>query len=143
MHTAALLLTLAPFLAPHRSAAEEPAPGAAQEAPLPRRGALGLSFSPLARKAAEKAGLARGEGLVANEPTPGLTAAALSIQAGDVVLRLNGTPVASGTIGAAIRAIPAGSPIEFDVLRNEERLKLRGVLLEKPRDPGTDSYEVI
>ena len=46
------------------------------DAPLPRRGALGLSFKPLGKKDAEKHGLKAGEGLVANEPVAGLTAAA-------------------------------------------------------------------
>lgn len=112
------------------------------DAPLPRRGALGLSFKPLGKKDAEKHGLKSGEGLVANEPVAGLTAAALGFQAGDVVLKMNGAPVSAATIGDAIRATPAGTKLAFDVVRKGEALRLEGALAEKPRDPGTDTYSV-
>jgi len=145
MKLAANLLALLALLASTKLHAQAPTstPSATLEQPLPRRGTLGLSFSALPRKQAEKAGLARGEGLIANAPTPELTAAKLGFEAGDVVLRLNGAAVSSGTIGAAIRATPAGSLVEFEILRKDQPLKLSGALLEKPRDPGNENYEVL
>lgn len=143
MNVATALLLLLPFTAP------APLPAQSSEAidvsaqPLPRRGALGLSFSPLPKKQAEKAGLASGEGLIANAPVPGLTAEKLGFQAADVVLRFNGAPVAVATIGAAIRATPAGAQVEFEILRKDQPMKLSGALLEKPRDPGNENYEVV
>jgi pimeloyl-ACP methyl ester carboxylesterase len=145
MKLATTLLTLLSLLAPTalHAQSQTSTPGATLEQPLPRRGALGLGFSALPRKQAEKAGLARGEGLIANAPTPGLTAEKIGFEAGDVVLRFNGAAVSTGTIGAAIRATPAGSQVEFEILRKEAPLKLRGELLEKPRDPGNENYEVV
>ena len=143
MNPATTLLALFALFAPTALHAQTPAPSATLEQPLARRGALGLSFSALPRKQAEKAGLARGEGLIANAPTPGLTAAKIGFEAGDVVLRFNGAAVSASTIGAAVRATPAGSLVEFEILRKDQPLKLRGELLEKPRDPGNENYEVL
>jgi pimeloyl-ACP methyl ester carboxylesterase len=113
------------------------------DAPLPRRGALGLGFKPLAKSQAEKHGLKAGEGLIAQTPVPGLSAEKLGIEAGDVVLQLNEAPVSAATIGDVIRKTAAGSTLEFSILRKDQPLALRGPLLEKPRDPGSDKYEVV
>lgn len=111
--------------------------------PLPRRGSLGVGFTPLTGKQAEEHGLARGEGLVAGTPVPGLSAEKLGLQSGDRVLRLNGEVVRSSTIQGVLRGLPAGSALSLEVVRAGQVLKLDGPLLERPRDPGTASYEVI
>lgn len=133
-------------LPPHVDAPSMPTVSISEEphvdAPLPRRGALGLSFKPLGKKDAEKHGLKAGEGLVANDVVAGLTGAALGIQAGDIVLRLNGAPVSTSTIRDAIGAVPAGSTLALEVVRQGETKRMEGPLLEKPRDPGTDVYSV-
>lgn len=142
--TTSLLLVLAlnpttPPSAPHQSAA-----GGTQTAePLPRRGALGLGFKPLSKSQAEKHGLKAGEGLVANAPAPGLTAEALGFRSGDIVLKLNGSPVAASTIGDVIRSTAAGSKLAFAIVRDEKPESLEGLLLEKPRDHGNENYEVV
>jgi hypothetical protein len=110
---------------------------------LPRRGQLGVGFTPLTSKQAEEHGLARGEGLVAGTPTPELTAEKLGLQNGDRVLRLNGEVVSSSMIQGALRSLPAGSALSLEVVRKGQVLKLNGPLLERPRDPGTANYEVI
>ncbi len=111
--------------------------------PLPRRGSLGLSFKPLPRKEAEKHGLKAGEGLIANAPTPGLTAEALGLRPGDVVLSLAGKPVAASTIGEVIRSTAAGTVLDFAIVRDGQPQNLKGPLLEKVRDPGTENYAVV
>lgn len=138
-----LLLSLVFAASPTPPSAQGPTPNTSAEQPLPRRGALGLSFSALPRSQAEKLGLAAGEGLIANAPTPGLTAEKLGVQAGDVVLRMNGAPVAVATIGAAVRALSAGAELSFEISRKGQPLTLKGALLEKPRDPGNANYEVV
>ncbi|MCY2959026.1 MAG: alpha/beta fold hydrolase [Planctomycetota bacterium] len=142
MNTALLLLltlSLSPTSAPSAHANDT----AQVSEPLPRRGTLGLSFSPLSKSQAEKHGLAAGEGLVAQAPAPGRTAEKIGIQAGDIVLKLNGEPVKSSTIGDVIRSTRSGTKLSFSIVRKEQPLTLEGALQEKARDPGTDDYEVI
>lgn len=110
---------------------------------LPRRGALGLSFSPLPPDQAEKLELATGQGLVAQQPVPNLTAEKIGIKAGDIIVSLNGQTVTAQTIGKMIRDLPAGSKITFQVFRNGKPIDISGTHIEKPRDPGNSNYEVI
>jgi uncharacterized protein len=118
------------------------APAAMEEA-LPRRGALGMSFKALPKKKAEELGLAAGEGLIAGAPIAGLSADKLGLQADDVVLKVNDQAPSTTTIAGMIRNLPAGSPLSFSIMRKDQALKLEGTLIEKPRDPGTDRYEVL
>jgi hypothetical protein len=130
----AWLLISNPAAAAQTATAAAPAEAPSADAPknnqpLPRRGALGLSFSGLSKSLAEKHGLGSGEGLVATTPVPGLTAAALGFQPGDVVLRLNGTPLKAATIGKLMREIPAGDELRFEIVRKDEPQVLSGKLL--------------
>ena len=113
-----------------------------RDEPLPRRGALGLGVESLFKKESEKHGLAGGQGVRAKEPVPGLTAHALGVRAGDIVLELDDQPVSTATLASVVRAKPAGSKITLDILRDGETKRLEGVLAEKPRDPGTELYSV-
>lgn len=132
---------------PTESAAQpaSPAPnrGQALGEALPRRGTLGISFTPLPGRQAEAQGLSKGEGLVARAPLAGSTSEKLGFREGDKVLRLNGQPVRVDSIGRILRETPAGTQLAFEVLRGESKQTLSGPLLEKPRDPGTEEYEVI
>jgi len=143
--SASLLLSLAFLPATPIVGSNEPSIGDEKRVaePLPRRGSLGLSFKPLSKKQAEKHGLGEGEGLVANAPSPGLTAEAIGLRAGDVILSLNGKPVSASTIGEVIRSTASGSVLDFAILRDEEPMDIRGPLMEKRRDPGTDNYDVV
>ena len=109
---------------------------------LPRRGALGLAFAPVPADVASKNGLKQGEGLVCQAPIKGLTAEKIGLKAGDLVLSLNGQPVAASTIGATIRQTPAGTKLTFKVIRDGKEMELSAPLMEKPRDPGNANYEV-
>ncbi len=110
--------------------------------PLPRRGALGLSFSPAPAEAAEKHGLKSGEGLVAGAAVPGLTAEKLGIKSGDLILSINGQSVSAQKIGAFVRELPSGKEVKFQVIRDGKPLEIKGILMEKPRDPGNQNFKV-
>ncbi|MFO0958691.1 MAG: PDZ domain-containing protein [Isosphaeraceae bacterium] len=108
---------------------------------LPRRGALGLAFSPLPPDQAERLRLE--SGLLVQRPLPGLSAEKAGVKAGDVVVALNGKTVEMGTVAATVRELPAGKPLVLSVVRDGEKLELETTLLEKPRDPGNAQYEVV
>ncbi|MBX7133160.1 MAG: alpha/beta fold hydrolase [Fimbriimonadaceae bacterium] len=113
-----------------------------QAEPLPRRGALGLSFSPAPPEVVAAHKLASGQGLVCQAPIKGLTAEKIGLKAGDIVLTLNGKPVSASMIGSTIRETKSGSTLNFQVVRDGKVIDVAGTLLEKPRDPGTADYSV-
>lgn len=109
---------------------------------LPRRGALGVSFSPVPADLASKHNLKPGEGLLAGATTPGLTAANAGIKAGDLITQINGKPAVAATLNSTVRGIPVGQQFEFTVIRDGQTLTLRAPLTERPRDPGGANYDV-
>ncbi|MBL8068813.1 MAG: PDZ domain-containing protein [Armatimonadetes bacterium] len=143
------LLALTQISIVHQNAPSVETPPAAvvgqelQQDGLPRRGALGLSFTPMPPEKAAGFGLSEGQGLVSQQPAPDLTADKMGVKAGDIILRLNGDPVSAQSIGRVIREIPAGSELTFRIVRNGKQSDLRGKLLEKPRDPGNGNFQVI
>ncbi len=116
---------------------------ATNTAPLPRRGALGVPFTPVPQEQAAALDLKPQQGVVAMTPTAGMTGAQAGLQPGDVVLALNGTPVGPATIAATVRELPAGKPLTLSVVREGKPLELKTTLLEKRRDPGNANYEVV
>lgn len=74
-----------------------------------------------------------GRGAVINLVTPGSPAAAAGIQAGDVVIAADRSPVdGQAAFVAAIRDKSPGDSIDIVVLRDGERLTLTAVLAERP-----------
>ena len=120
----------------------ETLPLAQQPGSLPRRGALGLPFSPPTPDQVATYKLSPGEGLVAMTPVEGLTGAKAGIRAGDLLIAMNGKPVKASTIGTTIRDTPSGQTLKFSVIRDGKPLELTSQLTEKPRDPGTSEYTV-
>jgi hypothetical protein len=110
---------------------------------LPRRGSLGLSLAPVSAELQTKFNLKVGEGLAALNPVAGLTADKAGIKPGDILLSVNGKPVAQKTIGGMMREIPTGSTVSFKVMRDGKTVELATKMVEKPRDPGNANYEVI
>lgn len=109
---------------------------------LPRRGVLGVPFSPAPAEVAAKYSLAPGQGAVAGAPVAQLTGERAGLRAGDVLISINGKPVTPQTIGSTVREIPAGSEIRLTVGRDGKQVELKSTLQEKPRDPGNANYEV-
>ena len=109
---------------------------------LPRRGALGLASGPVPKEQATKLKLDEGTGLTVVEVVPGLTADNAKLQKGDVIAKINGMAVSPQTLGEIARKLPSGKAVLFEIRRGENTLNHRTDMVEKPRDPGTDLYEV-
>lgn len=112
-------------------------------APLPRRGALGVPFTPVPAEQTAALDLKPQEGVVAMTPVAGLTGDQAGLKQGDVVLALNGMRVGPATIAATVRELPAGKPLALSIVRDGKPLELKTTLLEKRRDPGNPNYEVV
>ncbi|MCE9559028.1 MAG: PDZ domain-containing protein [Armatimonadetes bacterium] len=111
--------------------------------PLPRRGSLGVSFAPVPASEATKYELKLGEGLLVMKSLAGLTGEHAGLKAGDIIISMNGKPVATSTIGATARELPAGKKVTFKVMREGKPVELSANMIEKARDPGNKNYEVI
>ncbi|MBL8088351.1 MAG: alpha/beta hydrolase [Chthonomonas sp.] len=109
---------------------------------LPRKGALGVAFSPVPADLATKLNLKPGTGLLAQKPVPGLTAAAAGVTPGDVITSLNGQAITPQNVGVVIRGLSSGKELKISVLRDGKPQVLVAVLAEKPRDPGNDNFSV-
>lgn len=110
---------------------------------LPRRPVLGVPFSTVPPELVSKLNLQADEGLLAMSPTSGLSAEKAGLQAGDIILQLNGKAVNLKTITATVRNLVAGEAFTMSIIRDGSRSELKSILLEKPRDPGNANYEVI
>jgi uncharacterized protein len=109
---------------------------------LPRRGALGVPLSSAPETATAALKLAPGVGLVAGAPLENLTAAKAGIRAGDIIVRINDHPAVPQGIGAYVRGLEVGKPVEFHILRDGKALDLSAPLVEKPKDPGNRNFTV-
>lgn len=108
--------------------------------PLPRKGVFGAQLAPLTPDEAKAAGVEAGVKVV--RVLPGLTAEALKLQEGDVVVQIAGKPVAgAAAIGTAVRALMAGKPLEIEYYRGGRRAKATAPLAERPRQKP-DGFEV-
>lgn len=110
---------------------------------LPRRGVLGLGFSPLPAEKAAELKLPAGIGAIAAQPVAGLTAAMAGFKPGDILIAINGKPVAISAIASTIRELPSGKEASFEVLRDGTKQILKATLQPKRLDPGNANYEVI
>ncbi len=116
--------------------------GALLQSELPRRGVLGVPFSPMPAAQATKLKLNAGEGLVAGQPIAKLTGDIAGIKAGDLIISINGRPAKAQGLGDWVRTLPTGSTITLDIVRDDKPMKLTAPLTERPRDPGNDNYTV-
>jgi alpha-beta hydrolase superfamily lysophospholipase len=100
--------------------------------PLPRRAGLGVQLSN-----------AEGGGVQVQGIVPGSTAQAMGIRAGDRLLALNGTPVATtADVVAWLANSRSGTEVAVRLRRDGEALELRGIAQERARDPGDAAYRV-
>lgn len=110
--------------------------------PLARRGALGLSFSPVASDQATKLGLEPGVGVTVVQRVPGFTGEKLNLQAGDIITQFNGTKPKLSTIGVLAARLRSGEKLSVEYVRAGKKLTSTATVVEKPRDPGTSDYTV-
>ncbi len=87
-----------------------------------RRGQVGVMIQDLTPDIAKALNIARAEGAVITQVEPGSSAEKADIQAGDVVIELNGRPVRnSSDLRNRIGLVRIGEQVELTILRNGKR----------------------
>jgi len=102
---------------------------AAQTDPLRRRGNLGANLSAPAEGR---------PGAVVRSVMPGSAAAAMGLQPGDRVTKINGQAISDELSYERIRAPRAGDIVRYEIVRGDQTLEMQATLPEMPREkiPG-------
>ena len=83
------------------------------------RGYVGVTVQPLSAWLADSFGLKKPEGALVNSVVPGSPAAKAGLKAGDVILRVDGSTIASSSdLPARVAAMKPGFRTQLDVWRN-------------------------
>jgi serine protease Do len=94
-----------------------------------RCGWMGVQVRPMTRAFAASLGMALPYGAIFDRPEPGTAAANASIEAGDVLTSINGSPVmASSDVPAMISAMAPGSVVYLNTFRNRQMIKVSLIL---------------
>jgi serine protease Do len=97
------------------------------------RGWLGVQVQPVTTGIADSLGMKKAEGAMVDEPQNGSPAAKAGVRSGDVVTALDGTPLKdSRDLARKVAALPPGSSVKLDILRNGESKTLNIRLGEMP-----------
>ncbi|MEI7577924.1 MAG: alpha/beta fold hydrolase [Armatimonadota bacterium] len=108
---------------------------------LPRRGALGLQMVPLTAEEAKANGMKAG--VKAAGVLPGLTAEALKLEPGDILVSINKKPIQANTdVSAILRTLRAGELITVVTKRGKFVMTTTTKLIEKPKQKP-DGFEVV
>ena len=116
----------------------------------PQRGYLGISLQPLDENIAPTLGLPKDSGEIVRWVQPGAAAARAGIQAGDVVVRVNGQPVTPDQTASYLIANNAvGARVPIDIIRDGRSMRVLATIAQRPTeeqlaalsggDPGEDS----
>ena len=101
----------------------------------PQRGYLGISLQPLDENIAPVLGLAKDSGEIVRWVQPGAAAARAGIQAGDVVVRVNGQPVTPDqTASYLIANVPVGSRVPIDIIRDGRTMRVTATVGQRPTE---------
>ena len=101
----------------------------------PQRGYLGISLQPLDENIAPVLGLAKDSGEIVRWVQPGAAAARAGIQAGDVVVRVNGQPVTPDqTASYLIANVPVGSRVPIDLIRDGRAMRVTATVAQRPTE---------
>lgn len=93
------------------------------------RGRLGIAFQPVTSEIASAIGLAQPKGALVAEVEPGGPAAAAGLEPGDVVLAVDGAPVAqAGDLARMIAAHKPGAKIRLTLYRNRAEREVTATL---------------
>ncbi len=99
------------------------------------RGKLGILFQPLTTDLVKAMGLDSAKGALVSEVEPGGAAARAGIQSGDVIVSVNGTPIAHGEdLPRNVARNPPGSDIKVGVIRKGQKRELVAKLDLMPDD---------
>jgi serine protease Do len=101
----------------------------------PQRGYLGISLQPLDENIAPALGLAKDSGEIVRWVQPGAAAARAGIQAGDVVVRVNGQPVTPDqTASYLIANVPVGSRVPIELIRDGRTMRVTAIVSQRPTE---------
>jgi len=112
------------------------------QTPQARKAWLGASSQPLTLKLAERLGVKAESGARLTRIYPGTKADAAGLRIGDVILALDGTPVAArrpedtDVLARQIRQYRSGTESVFSLWREGEKLDVKVVLEEQPVPPA-------
>jgi serine protease Do len=101
----------------------------------PQRGYLGISLQPLDENIAPTLGLPKDSGEIVRWVQPGEAAARAGIQAGDVVVRVNGQPVTPDQTASYLIANNAvGARIPIDIIRDGRSRRILATVAQRPSE---------
>lgn len=110
---------------------------------LPRKGTFGASLGTVPEDLQKKHSLKAGEGFIVGQVAPGLTADSAGAKTNDILIAINGKPInGMPAVMDFVNSVPSGQPVQITVLRDGKRTDLQGKMVAKPKDPGTNQYEV-
>lgn len=99
------------------------------------RGKLGILFQPLSNELAKAMGLDSTKGALVSEVEPSGAAARAGIQSGDVIMAVNGTPIAHGEdLPRNVARNPPGSEIKVSLVRKGQPREVTARLDLMPDD---------
>ncbi len=111
---------------------------------LPRRPVLGAQLVAITDEQRATAKVPAGQGVQLGNIPPGLSAEKSGLKTGDVILTIDEKPINTpAQIVAWMPQQAAGKSVPITYMRDGKEVKGTLTLVERPRDPGTDKYEVI
>jgi serine protease Do len=100
-----------------------------------KRGYLGVQIQPLDADSAEALGLAKNRGELVGRVEPGQGAAKAGVQAGDVIVKVNGREVTPDeTLSYIVARLPIGSRVPIELFRSGKRMTVTATLAERPTE---------
>jgi serine protease Do len=100
------------------------------------RGRLGLGFQPVSTDLAEAMGLDDTHGALVSQIEPGGAAARAGIKAGDVIVAVNGSPIAHAEeLPRKVARNQPGTTIDVTIVRDKQRRDVKATLDVLPDDP--------
>jgi serine protease Do len=115
--------------------AAKPVIDALRRGQRPQRGYLGVGLQPLDEDIAASLGLPKDQGELVRSVVPGQAAAKAGIQQGDVILRVNGTPVTPDqTASFLIATTTVGGRVPVDIIRDGRRMTIPVVVGQRPTE---------
>lgn len=103
------------------------------------RGYLGVSLQPLDRELAAYFGIPDATGVIVNSVAEGSPAAGAGLRTGDILIRFAGQEVAAekeedlGGFQRLVAGVAPGAPVEIEVLRERQPLRLHATLAPQPK----------